>query len=204
MTRLAAVLKNNPDSASVAPPKRNRRTIVIFSMLVFVVYGIGSAFELIVTMDVCFHYVFAYFICLTVVVPIFKTGRFGAGVAVYLPYAILGPFAVYYAEWVLTQALLTPWTAALWGVFGLCTGFSADLAFRYIPERILGKWRGILVGVVFGFADFCFTLLSLTVVYMDPVPGTLHFLHGVGLLLPFLLTSAGFAGYTASCLVASR
>ncbi len=176
------------------------RFIAIFSLIQFCVYGFGSAFELIVTNIVCFHYVFAYFIALAVVVPVLATGRFGAGLAVYIPFATLGFFVEYYMEWVVNPTLIAPWAAVFWSIFGLLTGFSADLAYRFLPARLNGVRRAMMVGVIVGLVDFFLTMAVLTFPYKDPVSGVIHLLNGWPILLPYLLISAAFAGYTAYAL----
>lgn len=176
------------------------RFVALFSIFQFCVYGVGSAYELVVTSVVCFHYVFAYFISLVVVVPVLSTGRFGAGIGVYIPFATIGFFMEYYMEWVVTPNLIAPWAAVFWSVFGLMTGFSADLMHRFLPARVKGTSRGVMIGLVVGLADFCLTLAVLTFPYRDPVSGVLHLLYGWPIMLPYLLVSAAFAGYAANAI----
>ncbi len=177
------------------------RFIAIFSLIQFCVYGLGSAYELVVTNVVCFHYVFAYFIALVVVVPVLATGRFGAGFAVYLPFAIIGYFVEYYMEWIVNPTLIAPWAAAFWSIFGLMTGFSADIANRFLPGRLKGMRRAVMIGIIVGLADFFLTLAVLTFSYKDPVSGVIHLLNGWPIMLPYLLISAALAGYTGHALV---
>ena len=173
------------------------RFVALFSIIQFCIYGFGSAYELMVPNGVCFHYVFAYFISLMVVVPVLATGRFGAGTAVYIPFATLGFFIEYYMEWVVNPNLIAPWAAAFWSIFGLLTGFSADLAYRFLPTHLKSVKRAVMVGMIVGIADFCLTLAVLTFPYKDPVSGVAHLLYGWPIMLPYLLLSAAFAGYTA-------
>lgn len=184
-------------SRNLPPLKHPVRLIALFGLLQFAVYGFGSAFELLVTNEVCFHFVFSFFIALVVVIPVLATGRFGAGTAVYVPFATLGFFVEYYMEWVVSAALIAPWAAAFWSIFGLLTGFSADVAYRSLPNRLEGARRAVVIGIIVGLADFCLTLAVLTFPYKDPVPGLIHFLHGWFLTFPFLILSAAFAGYAA-------
>ncbi len=174
--------------------------IAIFSVIQFFVYGAGSAFELVVTSAVCFHFVFAYFIALTVVIPILAIGRFGAGLGVYIPFATLGSVIEYYMEWAISPTLIAPWAAAFWGIFGLLTGLAGDLAYRFLPQRLQGAWRAICIGIIVELADFGLTAAVLLFPYKDPVPGLTHFFHGWFLMLPFLVISAAFAGYTGHAL----
>ena len=61
-----------------------------------------------------FIYIMGYFIALVVVLPILLVRRFGVGLMVFLPYAIIGLFVEYYMEWVLEHTLLTPWAVVGW------------------------------------------------------------------------------------------
>ncbi|MFW9962392.1 MAG: hypothetical protein ACFFCX_02435 [Candidatus Sifarchaeia archaeon] len=103
-------------------------------------------------------------------------------------------------EWVVTPNLIAPWAAVFWSVFGLMTGFSADLMHRFLPARVKGASRGVMIGLVVGLADFSLTLAVLTFPYRDPVSGVLHLLYGWPIMLPYLLVSAAFAGYAANAI----
>jgi hypothetical protein len=191
---------------------RSWQTILLFGFLLCAIYGFGSfTFDFyagaatagfgvmgeVGGVGMFFIYVLGYFIALVVVLPILLVRRFGVGLMVYLPYAIIGLFVEYYMEWVLTHALVSPWAAAGWCAVGLATGLSADLAYRYLPVRLGERWRSVATGVVLGAASFLLVQLALTFFYVEPQTGPGSFLGVAYYGLPFLLVSSGFGAYTA-------
>ena len=142
-------------------------------------------------------YIMAYFLVLVVVLPVVRIRRFGVGVAVYLPYAIIGLFVEYYFEWFVNPVLVSPWAVVGWCAFGLATGLSADLSYRFLPLRLSERLRSITTGLVVGSVTFVLTLVALTFFYVEPQSGPGSFLGIAYYALPFLLISSGFGGYTA-------
>jgi hypothetical protein len=144
-----------------------------------------------------FVYVMSYFIALVVVLPILLIRRFGVGLLVFLPYALIGLFVEYYMEWVTNRALVSPWAVAGWCAFGLVTGLSADLAYRFLPERVNERRRAIITGMVMGGINFLLVAIALRFFYTGPQTGPGSFLGIAYYAVPFLLVSSGFGGYTA-------
>jgi hypothetical protein len=142
-------------------------------------------------------YVMSYFLVLVVTLPILLIKRFGVGVAVYLPYAIIGLFVEYYMEWVINPVLVSPWAVVGWCVFGLAIGLSGDLTYHFIPRKVSERWRAIITGLVLGMMTFILTLIALTYFYIEQQSGQGSFLGISYYGVPFLLVSSGFAGYTA-------
>ena len=142
-------------------------------------------------------YVTAYFVTLVIVLPILQIRRFGVGVAVFLPYAVLGAFVEYYMEWVLDPVLVSPWAVLGWCAFGLFTGLSADLTFRFIPVNISERLRAVTSGLVVGIVTFALTAVALACFYTEVQTGPGSFLGIAYYGVPFLLISSGFGGYTA-------
>ena len=181
-------------------PKTRRRTALAvagYGAVLFGVFSAGSAFELIVTNRVCWVYVMSYFIAFVVTLAVRRVGRFGTGVAVFLPYAIPGFFMEYYLEYVVTPSLTAPWAAALWAGNGLAAGLVADLSERWLPASVNDAVRSALGGVATVFTYWLLVLLTLAFLYVNPAPGVAHFLNGIAFTLPWLLVSGGFGGYTA-------
>lgn len=149
-------------------------------------------------------YMIGYFNALVVILPILLVRRFGVGAAVYLPYAISGLFVEYYFEWVVTRVLVSPWAVVGWCVLGVAVGFSADLAYRFLPAALGERWRATLTGVVMGAASFLTTLAAVRFFYVGfdaaafAAPGT--FLGLAYFCLPWLLVNSGLGGYTAYAL----
>lgn len=194
------------EAGGVGSAGRFRLTLALlaYGMLVFLVFTFGTLFELVVTRGVCFVYVISYFLALVVVLAVRRVGRFGTGVAVFLPYAILGFFAEYMMEVVVEPNLIAPWAAVIWSLNGPVAGLSADAAHRFLPAMIRGAPRAALVGVVLVSAYWVLVLLTLAFLYRVPGPGLAHYLNGIPLTLPWLLVSGAFGGYTAHAMSASK
>src|SRR5512137_1456347 len=87
----------------------------------------------------CQFVVPAYFMALPVMLSILTLRRLGAGTVVFLPYAIIGFFMVYYMDYLTLHSMLSGWGAVAWCLGGLLTGLAADLAFRFLPPRLPEK-----------------------------------------------------------------
>ena len=148
-----------------------------------------------------FIYMIGYFISIIIILPILIIDKFGIGVFIYLPYAVIGFFVEYYYEWVLESTLISPWGAFGWSAFGLIIGLSVDLTYRFLPKHISLKIRSIVMGIVFSFVIFITTLLALLLFYKEPLsispihPGSYLGIAYFG--FPWLLVNSGFGGFTA-------
>ncbi|MBN1315987.1 MAG: hypothetical protein JXA42_10980 [Anaerolineales bacterium] len=186
--------------------------ILFFGILQCFIYGIGSftldyfaggatekfgVWPQVGGVGMFFVYILSFYIVLVVVLPILLTKRFGVGLAVYLPYAIVGLFIDYYIEWVELHSLVSPWAAAGWCVVGLAIGLSADLAYRFLPRQLNERWRAIMTGIVMGLVNFLLVIVALTFFYVERQSGPGSF-QGVAYYgLPLLILNSGFGGYTA-------
>ncbi len=193
--------------------------ILIFGILLCIIYGFGSFtfdyyagaatpkfgdFSKYSGVGMFFVYVLSYFIILVIMLPILLIRRFGVGAAVWLPYAVSGIFVESYMEWVSTRALLGLWAAGGWCVVGLLTGFSADLAYRFLPLRWSEKWRAIVTALILGVALFLLILLAILSFYPEASGNTdANFLSIAYYGLPLLLANSAFAGYTAYIIASS-
>jgi hypothetical protein len=188
------------------------QTILLFGFLLCSIYAFGSfTFDFyagtatagfgvmgeVGGIGMFFIYVMGYFIALVVILPILLLKRFGVGVAVYLPYAIIGLPVEYYMEWVVNRSLVSPWAVIGWCIFGLIAGLGADLAYRFSPARFGERLRAIITGVVLGIANFLLVLVALTFFYVERQTGPGSFLGVAYYGVPFLLISSGFGAYTA-------
>jgi len=145
-----------------------------------------------------FTYIESYLFALVVVLPILVIRRFGVGVLVYLPYAILGLGVEFYMESVATQALVGPIAVVGWCVIGLLIGLCADLAHRFLPTSLSDGARGTLIGMVQGGATFGLMLLALSYFYVSRQTGPGSYLGQAWYGVPWLLLNSGLGGYTAS------
>jgi len=144
-----------------------------------------------------FVYMVGYFNALIIILPILKIKLLGVGTAIYLPYAIIGFFVEYYYEWIKTKSLVCPWAVVGWCVFGLATGFSADLAFKFLPSNINQRNRAILTRITIGLTNFILTLVALTFFYVNPQTGSGSFIGIAYVGLPWLGVNSAFGGYTS-------
>jgi hypothetical protein len=152
---------SNTKSASLLWRLKSWQIILIFGVLLWIIYGFGSF-----TLDffagaataefgqwgnvggvgLFFVYILSFYIALVVVLPILIIQRFGVGVAVFLPYALTGFFIEYYFDWIVAPALRSPWGAVGWCVIGLAIGLSADLTYRFLPNRFTERLRAVTTG----------------------------------------------------------
>ncbi len=189
---------DRPSAPAVANTRRRTFLLITgYGVLVFLVFTFGTMFEMLVTRGVCFVYVISYFLSFAVVLAIRRLGVFGTGLAVFLPYAILGVFVEYWMDYVVTPSLIAPWAAVIWSVNGPLAGLCADLAHRFLPRSIKDQYRSALIGMITVFAYFLLTLPTLAFLYNDPAPGLAHYLNGIYITLPWLLVSGCFGGYAA-------
>jgi hypothetical protein len=152
-------------------------------------------------MGMFFIYMIGYFLAILIILPILLIRRFGTGLIIFIPYALVGFFVELYYEWYTAHTLISPWGAVGWCIAGLMIGLSADLSFRLLPVRLSEKWRAIITGIVLGSASFIFTLIPLIFFYKIPMPvnpvnpGTYLGVAYFG--VPWLILNSAFGGFTA-------
>jgi len=147
----------------------------------------------------CQFVVPAYYMALPVMLSILTLRSIGAGVVVFLPYAIVGFFMVYYMDYITLHTMLSVWGAVAWCLGGLLTGFAADLVFRFLPGCTPEKWRAILVGATVGLGTYLTPLVAMTFFYIPHPPESHYYLFTTRIVysLSWLLVNGGIAGYTA-------
>jgi len=180
--------------------------ILVFAVLQFLLTGLGIFMDQ-SCIGFSFIYGFSFFNALIVVLPILLIRRFGVGAAVYLPYALIGMVIDYEMEWVVDPLLTSPWWAVVFGLFGLAVGFSADLAFRFLPAHITLKYRSILTAITLGLVNFLTTAVGVSFFYKPdafPISPAYSFLKIAWWALPWLIASCGLAGFTAWAMVQER
>ncbi len=148
-----------------------------------------------------FVYMLGYFNALVVILPILLLRRFGVGAMVYLPYAVVGLFVEYYYEWLKEPVLVGPLAVVGWSLFGILTGLSADLSFKFLPTSFDERIRSALTGGILGVTNFVLTLIALRFFYTSGLatdPGSFLGLAYFG--LPWLIANSLLGGYTACAL----
>ncbi|MFX0107508.1 MAG: hypothetical protein ACFE7R_04425 [Candidatus Hodarchaeota archaeon] len=180
--------------------RRDLKIALIGGFLLFFVYMIGAFWELLVTRDMCMFFMIGYLMSTVVVTAIMMTKRFGMGILVFVPYALIGLPLEYYMEWILDPVLISPFAAIIWSLIGPVVGLSADLTHRFIPKAVHARIRGIITGLVIAAVHFVVMLGALAFLYVNPLPGLEHYLNALGFTLPWLLMNGAFGGYTAYAL----
>lgn len=184
------------------PPSTSQKfwkTALLYGALHFAIMSYGAF--VIEPVD-CQFVVPAFFMVLPVILSILKLKRFGAGTVVFLPYAIIGFFMVYYMDYITLHTMVSIWGAVAWCLGGLFTGLAADFTFRFLPSRINEKRRAILTGVVTGLGYYLTPLIAMTFFYIQHPPESHYYMFTTHILysLSWLLVNGGFAGFTAYAL----
>ena len=174
------------------------RPALIYGLPLFAIYG-AAAFLVETYSGSCMFVLPIYFYTLVAVLGVIKTGRFGTGVMIFIPFVLLGVPMDYYGDWVYDQNLISPWYALGWGPVFLGFGLVADLAYRYAPQGWHPRWRAITTGVAFGLGFYLLVLFALSTFYPagDETWHLWYFTEGVFFTLPWMLVNGGFGGYTA-------
>ena len=172
------------------------RTALLLGVLHFLVMTYGA---FVIEQTDCQFVVPAIFMALPAMLSILTLRRFGAGIVVFLPYAILGFYPVYYMDYLTLHTMTSVWGAVSWCLGGLLTGLVGDLAFRFLPSRIPERWRAILTGVVIGLGIYLTPLIAMTFFYVPQPPESHYYMFTtrIAYSLSWLLVNGGFAGYTA-------
>jgi hypothetical protein len=169
--------------------------IVLFGILEMALTGFGTFFDIYGRIGSFYVYLVSYFNALIVILPILLIRRFGVGTAVYLPYALVGFFLEYSLE---QHILVSIWGTVGWCVFGLATGFSADLANRFLSGS--PRWRAILIGIIMGSVNFLLALVAVSFFYTVHPPAPYTFAGVAFFALPWLILNSALGGYTAYAL----
>jgi hypothetical protein len=191
-------IMTSPQINGIAQPPSFWKTVLFFGVLHFLIMLV-STFLIDLPEHGCMFVTPAFFIVLVVVLSIARTRRFWAGAAVFIPYAVLGFFPVYYYDWVVSHALRGPWGAVAWCLIGPLVGLIGDIVFRYLPGSISDKRRLVITGAIVGAGIYLTLLLALSTFYHAASMDThlRYFASGWYFSLPWLVINGSFAGYTA-------
>jgi len=180
------------------------KMILLYGVLIMLLIGFGTFFDLTTGIGFFFLYVTSYFNAILIVLPILLIRRFGVGVLLYLPCAILGLAIEYYMEVVYSPVLKSPWLVPVFCLMYLIIGLSADLSFKYIPKGWDEKRRAIYTGIVPMVVNWIIFVIAALYFYIpaapvSPAPRTI--LTVAFWAFPWLLLSAAFGGYTSYLMV---
>lgn len=149
-------------------------------------------------------YVISFLSSLIVILGILRSNQFGMGLLIWAPYAVAGLFVEAFFELILNPVLISYWSVIGWCVFGLITGFSADISFKLLNSRTKLDIKIIcgIVGVIMSLTYFLTTLIAIGFFYKSgwgggsfTDPGT--FLGVAYFMLPWMIIHAFFGGFTA-------
>ncbi|TXT65987.1 MAG: conserved membrane protein of unknown function [Promethearchaeota archaeon] len=162
-------------------------------------------------MPMFYVYVISFFTSLIVVLGIFRSDQFGMGFLIWTPYAIIGFFVEAYFELILNPVLINVWAVVGYCAFGLITGASADLSYKYLKERTDLKEGVIsgLTGVIMSLVYYITIIIAIGFFYKTgwgagsfTDPGS--FLGVAYFCLPWMIINAYFGGYTAQSISTSK
>jgi hypothetical protein len=174
------------------------QTVLLYGTLHFLVMSYG-AFVIEFNMGGCQWIIPAFFMTLPVVLAILSLRRIGAGTAVFLPYALIGFFAVYYQDYVNSHIMLSIWGAVAWAIAGPLVGLAADLTYHFLPPTISEKWRAVGVGMTIGVGTYLTPLIVMSFFYAPHPPESHYyqFTDGIAYSLSWLVVNGGLSGYIA-------
>lgn len=151
----------------------------------------------------CMFILVPYFAAIAAVYPVLAVNRFGTGILVYLPYALIGFFPLYYFDWLQSGALVGLWAVFVWSATGPLIGACLDLTMA-LTSRLNKATRAITAGAVMQAATFFMILLGFTFLYHPTAAGAghLHFFNREWFFtLPWMAVNGAFGGYTAYSLI---
>jgi hypothetical protein len=178
------------------------KTILIWGLLLVAVYMIGAVIEMINVSGTCMFILMPYFAALVATYPILILNRFGTGVAVYVPYVVIGFLPLYYFDWVQNGALVGEWAVFVWSATGLLIGLSLDIVNR-IMIQASERNRAIVIGTTMQAVTFFVMLIGLTYLYTPNSSMGSHLLFFSQkwlFTLPWVLLNGCFGGFTAYAL----
>ncbi|MBA7513250.1 hypothetical protein ES705_05261 [subsurface metagenome] len=152
-------------------------------------------------MGMFYVYMISYFSSLIVVLAILKSNVFGFGFLLWLPYATIGFFVEAYFE---LEVLINIGGVFGYSAFGLLTGLSADISYKFLKEKtsLDGKLIAGLTGVTMSLTYYFTIIIAIGVFYKAgwgagsfTDPGS--FLGVAYFCLPWMIINAFFGGFTA-------
>ncbi len=181
------------------------RTVLAWGVVLTFLLGFG-AFVGESYSGTCMFVLMPCFAAFAAIMPLVLTGRFGAGTATYLPYAVIGFVPLYVFDWLQSHALKGVWALFVWALSGLLIGLVADSTWL-VGRRLGLRWRAALTGGAVELATFFVMLLGLTYLYRDPTAGDSHlrlFDTKWFFTAPWMTLNGAFGGLAAGLLSERR
>jgi hypothetical protein len=178
------------------------RTVLLWGLAVVVVLMVGAVDDALHISGTCMFILMSYFAAIAGTYPVLAVNRFGTGLAVMLPYALIGIFPLYYYDWLQTGNLVGAWAVLVWTAAGPVIGLCMDLAFA-ASARWSERRRAVLVGTVMQVAQFVVALVGLRYLYVPDSSMAAHvylYTQKWYFTLPWMALNGAFGGYTAYAL----
>ncbi len=167
------------------------------------VYMVGAVIDMLGVSGTCMFVLMPYFAALAVTIPLLQVKRAGAGMAVYIPYGVIGFFPLYLSDWLKDHTLIAGWAAFVFALSGPLIGACLDVV-QLLAGRLGERTRAVLLGTVQQAATFVVMLVGLTYLYLpnSSMSSHLRFLDQKWpFTLPWMLLNGALGGYTAYALV---
>jgi hypothetical protein len=181
---------------------RHWRVILAWGMVLVAVLMAGAVADVLRLTGTCMFILVAYFAAIAGTYPVLAVNRAGTGLAVMLPYAIIGFLPLYYFDYLQQGNLLGAWAVWVWTAAGPIIGVSMDLAYTASAGRS-GRTRAILVGAVMQATQFVVATLGLRYLYTPTSSMASHlymYTEQWFFTLPWMALNGAFGGYTAYAL----
>lgn len=178
------------------------KPIVVGSLALVGIYMLGAMIDASGVSGTCMFILMPYFAAIAVVYPLLAANRFGTGILVFLPYAVVGFFPLYYFDYLQSGALLGLWAVFLWAATGPLNGACLDLTM-ILTARLSSARRAIAAGAVMQAMTFLTVLIGFTYLYHPSAPGIghLHFFNREWYFtLPWMVLNGAFGGWAAYAL----
>lgn len=189
---------SRPDAASRYPWK----TILTWGIAIVAVLMLGAVVEMSGASGTCMFILVPYFAALAATYPLLALDRFGVGILVFIPYAVLGFPPLYFFDWLQSRALIGLWAVFVWALSGPFIGLCLDLT-NHLGRLLSEKSKAILIGAMMQVVTFFVMLVGLGYLYTpsSSMAGHFHFFSREWYFtLPWMAVNGAFGGYTAYAL----
>ena len=179
------------------------KPILVWGLVFVAVYMVGAVIDMTAVSGTCMFILMPYFAAMAVTIPILRVKHFGSGVAVFIPYVLIGFFPLYFFDWMQKRSLASLWAVFAYALSGILIGLCLDLA-NILSARLRERTRAIIIGATAQAVTFAVMLIGLTYLYLpgSSMAGHLHFFNREWFLtLPWMALNGAFGGYTAYALV---
>jgi len=181
---------------------RSWKTILVWGLVIVGVLMVGAVDDNLHISGTCMFILMSYFAAIAGTYPVLAVNRPGTGLAVMLPYALIGIFPLYYYDWLQQGNLVGAWAVVVWTAAGPIIGACMDLAYL-ASARCSERTRAILIGTAMQVAQFVVALVGLQYLYAPASSMAAHvYLYSQRWLftLPWMALNGAFGGYTAYAL----